>query len=173
MKNARFLPPVALAVTLGLLISGRIRFHRDRMGRVLTMEDGEKHVIFREVSCDSRKPASNESMAVLKVRFRFSRFPHTVNRVLSLLPIPIITGMPGFRRKCWTFCKESGYSQGIYQWESPVLAECYTRSSVMRLLRRRSVPGSTQHSVLPNTPVEDYLQGLCENNVSQGAREGL
>jgi hypothetical protein len=66
--------------------------------------------------------------------------------------------MPGFRQKTWTFCGETGYSQGIYQFESMELAEGYRTSPVMRILEKRSVPGSTSHELLPGTLIEDYLE---------------
>jgi hypothetical protein len=122
------------------------------------MEDGEAHVVFREVRVASSRSVPAESMTVLKVRFKFASFSPTVNRRLSLIPIPVITGMPGFRQKVWTFCEESGYSQGIYQFESMDLAEEYRKSPVMRILEKRTVPGSTSYELLSGILIEDYLK---------------
>jgi len=158
MSAARYLPPVAIAVALGRLLAGRISFPKDPTGRLLTMEDGEEHTVFREVRVASSVPVPAESMNVLRVRFKFARFSPAANRRLSLVPIPVIIGMPGFRRKIWTFCDKSGYSQGIYQFESMETAEGYVRSPVMRILERRSVPGSFSHKIVPDTLIEDYLE---------------
>jgi len=165
MPNPRYLPPVAIAVASWRLLSGRIRFIPERVGKFLTMEDGEVYSIFREVQVDSSMYVPGESMMVLKVRFKFARFSPMANRRFSLFPIPVIIGMPGFRRKVWTFCEESGYSQGIYQFESMEQAEKYSRSPVMKILEKRSVPGSTTQEFLSGTLIEDYLNnrlGLCD-----------
>jgi len=49
MPAVRYLPPVSVAVAIGRLLSGRIRFSADRVGQLLTMENGEVHTVFREV----------------------------------------------------------------------------------------------------------------------------
>jgi hypothetical protein len=157
MPATRYLPPVAAAVGVWRLLSGRIRFAGDGAGKFLTMEDGQVHAVFREVRVASSRSVPAESMTVLRVRFKFARFSPGANRRLSLIPIPVIIGMPGFRRKIWTFCEQNGYSQGIYQFESMELAEGYRRSPIMRILEKRSVPGSTSHEVLSGTLIEDYL----------------
>jgi hypothetical protein len=56
--------------------------------------------------------------------------------------------MPGLRQKTWTHCDETGYSQGIYRFESVETAETYRASPVVRILEKRTVPGSMDHSVL-------------------------
>ena len=130
MTAIRYLPPIAVVVTVWRLLSGRIRFHGDRVGKILTMEDGEVHAVFREVRVASSRSVPAESMTVLKVRFKFARYSAPVNKRLSLIPIPVITGMSGFRQKTWTFSEESGYSQGIYQFESMEMTEGYMASPV-------------------------------------------
>ena len=158
MTAIRYLPPIAVVVTEWRLQTGHIRFHGDRVGKILTMEDGEVHAVFREVRVASSKSVPAESMTVLKVRFKFASFSPTVNRRLSLIPIPVITGMLGFRQKTWTFSEESGYSQGIYQFESMEMTEGYMASPVMRILEKRSAPGSTSYELLPGTLIEEYLK---------------
>ena len=163
MPAVRYLPPVSIAVAIGRLLSGRIRFSGDRVGKTLTMENGEKHTVFREVLVASSGSVSSPSIPVssfttLKVRFKFASFSPATNRLLSLIPVPIILGMPGFRQKTWTFCEESGYSQGIYQFESPEVAEGYRRSPVMRILEKRSVPGSMEHEIMQGVLIGDYLR---------------
>lgn len=172
MSGARYLPPVAVTVAVWRLLSGRIRFPKDRVRKMLTMDDGQVHAVFREVRVDSSRSVPAESMMVLRVRFKFARFSPAANRRLSLIPIPVIIGMPGFRRKIWTFCEQNGYSQGIYQFESMEMAEEYRRSPVMRILEKRSVPGSTSHEFLPGTLIEDYLaevRGQRSGNRDQGS----
>lgn len=158
MSTARYLPPVSIAVTIGRLFSGRIRFSGDRVGKTLTMENGEVHTVFREVQVASSASVPDSSMTILKVRFQFARFSPAANRRLSLLPVPIILGMPGFRQKTWTFCEESSYSMGIYQFESPEAAEGYRRSPVMRILEKRSVPGTMEQEIMQGVLIGDKNQ---------------
>jgi len=157
MPNVRYLPPICIAAALGRLISGRISFRSEPVGQSLVMEDGEEHLVFREVRVSSSGSLPESSMAVLRVRFRFARFSPATNRRLSLLPVPIILGMPGFIQKTWTFCETTGFSQGIYQFESPETAEEYRHSPVMKILEKRSVPGSMTHEVFEGVLIEDYL----------------
>lgn len=158
MPDPRYLPPVAAGVGLWRLVSGRIRLPGDRVGRFLTTENGEVHTVFREIRVASSRSVTTEDMTVLRVRFRFARFSHPVNRILSLLPVPAIIGMPGFRGKIWTFCRDSGYSQGIYQFESLEQAEEYCQSPVMVVLEKRSVPGSMSKEIHSGTRIEDFLE---------------
>ena len=158
MSTARYLPPVSIAVTIGRLFSGRIRFSGDRVGKTLTMENGEVHTVFREVQVASSASVPDSSMTILKVRFQFARFSPAANRRLSLLPVPIILGMPGFRQKTWTFCEESSYSMGIYQFESPETAEGYWRSRVRRILEKRSVPGTMEQEIMQGVLIGDKNQ---------------
>ena len=88
MSTARYLPPVSIAVAIGRLFSGRIRFSGGRVGKTLTMENGEVHTVFREVLVASSASVPSPSMTLLKVRFQFARFSPAANRRLSLLPVP-------------------------------------------------------------------------------------
>ncbi len=124
------------------------------------MVDGEEYSVFSDVLFAPRSSYSAESMTVMMVRFKFDRYPHVVNRRLFLLFLPIIAGMPGFRRKIWSFCNENGYYKGIYQFESLELAEGYRVSPMMRVLERRSVPRTVSYRLLPDTLIEDYLDQI-------------
>jgi len=158
MPAVRYLPPVSVAVSIWRLLTGRISFPRNRVGQSITMKDGETHTVFREMQLASSTSIPADSLTVLKVRFQFSRYSPAANMRLSLIPIPVIAGMPGFRQKTWTFCEASGYSLGIYQFESEEQAEKYRNSLVMKVLERRSVPGSTSHELFPGVLIEEYLE---------------
>lgn len=157
MFSLKYLPPIALAVSAGRFVSGRIRFPRERIGKSLTMENGEEYYVFSDVQVNSSGPSVANYQAVLCVRFKFDRYSDAVNRKLFLLFTPIITGMPGFHRKIWSFCESSGYYQGIYQFDSVEHAENYKKSAVLWILEKRSVPGSISYQLLSNTSIEDYL----------------
>ena len=73
MPSAKYLPPVAFVVGIGRLVSGRIRFPKDRVGKLLTMEDGEGYYVFSDVQVTSSNSQSAESRTVLRVRFKFVR----------------------------------------------------------------------------------------------------
>ena len=142
MMNLRSLPPVAATVGLARMLAGRVHFDRQRIGRVLVVENGERQRIFREVRVDPGRKEPSDPPVTLTLRFRFARFSPATNRRLSLVPIPAIIGMPGFLRKTWTHCDETGYSQGIYLFRSAKQAETYRMSPVIRVLQRRTVDGS-------------------------------
>jgi len=146
--DLRYLPPVAAITGLGRMLTGRIRFNRQRAGDVFVEENGEQHRVFREVHVDPPGSLQGGPPVVLKIRFKFARFSSAVNRWLSLIPVPAIIGMPGFEQKTWTHCDETGYSQGIYRFESVQTAEAYRASPVVRLLEKRAVPGSMSTSIL-------------------------
>lgn len=144
----RYLPPVAAITGLGRMLAGRVRFNRRRVGKILIEENGEQHRVFREVEVDSPQRLPCGLPVALKLRFRFARFSPAVNRWLSLIPVPAIIGMPGLRQKTWTHCDETGYSQGIYQFESIETAEAYLASLVVRMLEKRAAPGSMSQIIL-------------------------
>lgn len=138
----RYLPPFTAVVGMVRMLTGQVRFNRDRLGEEIVMEEGQRHRVFREIRVHSKKGIRPGSEVTLTVRFRFARFSPRTNQVLSLIPVPVIAGMPGLLRKTWTYCDETGYSQGIYQFESNVLAQVYLRSPVVRVLIRRTAEGT-------------------------------
>ena len=162
MASIRYFPPVAVVVFFGRLLSGRIHFPKGRTGKFLTMEDGEEYFIFSDIEVVSSRSQPVKSMAVLNVRFKYDRFSDAINRRLFLLFTPIITGMPGFHRKIWSNCEKSGYYQGIYQFEAMELAEEYKSSLIMRIIEKRSVPGSISYELLSDMLIEDYLNEKSE-----------
>jgi len=162
MSSIKHFPPVAIAVAVGRLLSGRIRLLKDRTGKLLVMENGEEYAIFSDVQVTSSNSQSAESMMVLRVRFKFDRYPDAVNRRLFLIFTPVIIGMPGFQRKIWTFCEKSSNYQSIYQFESMDLAEEYKSSLIMWILEKRSVPGSISFELLSDTSIEDYLDNCSK-----------
>lgn len=114
MPSIQHLPPIALAVSAGRLLSGRIQFTKERIGKLITMENGDKYHVFNDVQVTSSGSRLAGTNAVLRVCFKYDRYSDAVNRRLFLLFNPIITGMPGFHKKIWSFCEASGVYQGIY-----------------------------------------------------------
>lgn len=150
------LPPVCLLVAGVQALLGRLRFRRRLVGRELVMDDGRRFRVFRHLSLRS---SNGVAPAVLVVRFRFATFSQRVNRLLSLVPVPLIGGFPGFQVKLWMVDEETGDWQGVYQWESAAAVELYRRSFVLGMMNRRAAPGSLTTTVIPQTRLVDYLEG--------------
>ncbi len=82
--------------------------------------------------------------------------------MLSLIPAPLIGGYPGFQNKLWMVQEETGFWQGMYEWESTEAVERYRRSWILGLMNRRAEPGSISESVILRTPLEDYVGAQIE-----------
>ena len=72
------------------------------------------------------------------------------NKRLSLVPAPFIVAQPGFRSKAWMLGRDTGMFQGVYEWDSVEDAKAYWKSFPMSLRKRRSVPGSVWHEIVPS-----------------------
>jgi hypothetical protein len=139
--------------------SGQIRFPKEHVGADLIMEDGKKFKVFRRLQI-KRKDHSIEEYAVFKVRFKFKNFNFKVNKALSMIPVPFLVGLEGFREKYWTFNENDNYFQGIYQWESKEIAEKYPDSFIFGLMTKRAATGTISYEIISNTDVSQYIQTL-------------
>ena len=119
------------------------------------MEDDRRFRVFRHLS---RGTGREGTPAVLVVRFEFKRFSQRVNGFLSLVPVPLIAGFPGFRDKVWMVDEDSGDWQGVYEWESADAVEQYRGSFVLAVMNRRAVPGTLSYEVNPRMRLTDYLE---------------
>ena len=131
------------------LLTGRLHFPRARVGKTITMPDGEDYVIFREVYLDPTPSQPKQPGAIFIPHFHVARMSPKANQIFSLLPIPLFVGLPGFRTKLWLLNKQNGDFAGLYQWDTVEDAENYARSQAMRYMTRRSVPGSVSYRVIP------------------------
>lgn len=127
------------------------------IGHLVRMPDGQEFTIFRHVTLDKKDGTAADGMPVLVVRFRFARGSQRFNRWTSLLPIPLIVGFPGFREKLWMVDAETGYWQGVYQWESDAAAQEYMDSFVLSVVNRRAVPGTITCDVATHMPVSEFI----------------
>jgi len=130
------------------LIFGRLNFPKDRIGEVLTMDDGEKFKIFRQVIIRKGRKEWGEPGAVFKVKFHVATMSQKMNKRFSVLPIPFFIGLPGFRSKLWLVNEKSGYNMGIYEWQTPKDAKNYSKSFAMKFMTKRSVPGSASFEII-------------------------
>ena len=137
--------------TLGYVIGGRLHFSQGRIGEVVTMEDGQEFVIFRQAIVDLSQNQPEEPGATLRVRFHVARMSPKQNKLFSLLPIPFFVGLPGFRSKLWMLNEASGDCQGIYEWDTVEDVKNYASSFAMKFMTIRSVPGSVSYKITPES----------------------
>jgi hypothetical protein len=134
---------VALARSVVLLLTGRVRFSRAQNGRLLTMEDGKQFTVFRHAKVDARE----EPAGVFIVRFTPAHMSVRQNIRFSLLPMIPLLGMRGFREKYWCVNKQTGECQGVYAWQTIADAQAYARSIALRFMTGRSLRGSVSHQI--------------------------
>ena len=157
-NNIRHNPFLCLLFTIGNVLRGRIHFSKEYLGKTLRMDDGQTFTIFRHVTLDFNKNNSEDTPAVFIVRFKFAKLSQQANRITSLIPIPLIAGFPGFRDKVWMVNEETGYWQGVYQWESEKAIEDYQQSFVLGIMNKRAIQESLSYTILPNTRLSEYMR---------------
>ena len=139
--------PVALLLrALTLWIKGRVHFCGDVDGNQLE-DRGETFAAFRKVVVDAGPGRPPRPGAFFRVRFRFRNLSATVNRALSLIPIPLIIAQPGFRTKTWLLGENTGDFIGYYEFDTVEAAEAYWSSLPLSMMRRRAAKGSLSHEV--------------------------
>jgi hypothetical protein len=154
MKKLTFLK--SLKVLFSRLFSGRIHFLKEYAGKILLMEDGKTFQVTRNLKVDPTQN-TDKSMAVFKVRFKFSGLPLAVNKRLSIFPAPFLMAKPGFLQKIWTVSGD-GYFQGIYQWASKEFAEAYPKSFIYKMMTKRSAQGTLSYEIIPDTELSHYIK---------------
>ncbi|MBW1849359.1 MAG: hypothetical protein JRJ27_20045 [Deltaproteobacteria bacterium] len=142
---------------IGNTVSGRVHFPKEYVDKTLVMENGQKFTIFRTLTVNSKTPGTT-GFAVFKVRFKFSGLKPEDNKRLSMIPVPFLVGMKGFRAKYWMINEDTGYFQGVYQWTSKEIAENYPDSFIFQLMTKRAASGTVSYEVLPDTDISDYIK---------------
>ena len=145
MVNFFQTPPVLLARAFGLLLNGRIRFPKNKLGECIQGE--EELRIFRQVVVDPAGDQPDSPAAIFKVCFHFARFSENTNKTLSLIPIPLIVAQPGFRSKTWLVGQTTGIYQGFYEFDTVRDAENYWTSFPLNLMKKRAVPESLTYRI--------------------------
>lgn len=149
-------------VTLGMLVRGRIRQPRERVGSAVVFPDGTRSVVFRETRVAN---GSRRQPVVLVVEFRLrfigpsGRVLHAAFRRLCVINTPLFAGFHGFSTKLWMVDPETSGYRGLYQWDGAEEAEVYA-SALAKILRPLCARGSVRWTVLPGLVLEDYLAGL-------------
>jgi hypothetical protein len=113
--------------------------------------------VYRETVVDG---PLGEDPCVLLVEFRLRAirgWGHAVFRLESQLNTPLFVGFAGFRSKLWLAHDQRDVYRGLYQWDSPVLAERYARC-LWHVLSLVSVPESIHYVVLPGRRRDELLR---------------
>ena len=154
--NVRKNPLVCLLISLGRVLIGRLKYSKEYVGTTLKMENGEEYHIFRHVK--SVPQSHDKQGSVFIVNFKFARLSQNANRIVSQLPMLLITGFPGFQVKMYALNKENGYWLGLYQWESKQVLDAYKQSFVLRLMNSRARAGSVTYHELDHYRLTDYIE---------------
>jgi hypothetical protein len=173
LSRLRLLPPVCALVAVLQGLVGRLGFERRYVGRELVMEDGRRFRVFRHLTLEGSSPRLPGPPTVFVVRFRFARLSQGLNRLLSLIPVPLIAGYTGFRQKVWMADEENDHWQGVYEWESAEAVEAYRRSFVLRLMNRRAEPESISYAVIEGTRLADFVDQCTGGPLLSPRRRGV
>jgi hypothetical protein len=144
-----FSPAASLFNTIYLVLAGRLHFPRGRKGEQWIDPDGRWFTIFRQVIVDPGKGQPPKPGARFQVRFHVANMTPQQNERFSVIPIPFIVGLPGFRSKLWMIDKGTGDFQGIYEWDTLQFAQRYAGSFAMRFMTGRARTGSVSYSITP------------------------
>ena len=142
MNKIRKIPPVCLCVALAKLLTGRLRLSDKYLGDEVRNKDGNVFIVFRNIK--TQKQISTPDACVFVVSFKFARLTHKANKLVSLIPMLIIAGYPGFIQKMYAVNKENGYWQGMYEWKSKHHLEAYKKSFVFRMMKKRAKAGTVK-----------------------------
>jgi len=148
----------SLKVFFARLFKRRVHFSKKYVGKIISMEDGKKFQVIRNLKVNSKK-GPEKLLAVFKVRFKFSGLPLRINKRLSMIPAPFLIARPGFLQKIWSVT-EDGYFQGIYQWASEEFAEKYPQSFIFKMVTKRAAENTLSYEVFPNTLLSEFVESL-------------
>lgn len=165
-KGFRKSPPVCLLNATKDLVIGHLHFSQEYSGKGILMDDGQSFRIFRHVRLEAAESCAESRKAVFIVRFKFAHFSQRTNRFASCIPIPLIVGFPGFREKIWSVNDETGYWQGMYQFESLQAIEAYRNSFVLGVMNNRAIPDSLSYKILPETSLVKYIHAHVHTSLS-------
>ena len=146
MKKHTQFPPILFAKAIFLSLKGNVHFPKDQKGS--TIKEEEDFLIFRKVVVSHKGKSPVNPCVNLKVFFRFKRFSFRINRILSLIPIPLIIAQPGFRSKTWMTGKDTDTFHGLYEWDNIEDAKQYLDSLPLNMMKRRAIPETLNCEVI-------------------------
>ena len=139
-------PFILLFRALKLRLSGKMRLTNNTKNIKFT-EQGEDFFAFRKLVVDPDNKKPDSSTVIFKIIFRFKNFSERTNRILSLIPVPLIGAQPGFRSKTWFINDKTGKFMGYYEFDSIEYVKAYCNSLPLKMMRKRALPGSLKHSL--------------------------
>jgi hypothetical protein len=139
-------PTKSIIRSVGFILTGRLHFPTDQIGKEVTDEDGNKFTVFRAVVVDPSSDQPKQPGAVLILHFRVVNMTPDQNKIYSLFPLPLYIGDQGFRTKLFTISGE--YCQSIYEWDTVQDAQNYLASMALKTVKMRSVPGSFSYKII-------------------------
>ena len=160
MNRIRKLPPICFGNSLVRLITRRLRYSKQFIGSTVYIEDGRRFTIFRHIK--DVKATTGLAGIFFIVCFKFSTLSHRANKIVSKLPMLLITGYPGFQEKMYGV-DEKGFWMGLYQWESESHLTAYKKSFVFRMMNKRAVPGSISLFEFPGNGLAEFVKRNSQN----------
>jgi len=151
-------PPVCLLDSLGRLLIGKLRLSSHYHGDQIKMEDGQEFTIFRHIF---RFPVrKTEHPITFIVSFKFGRFSHNGNRIISIIPMMLIAGFPGFQTKMYAVNEANGFWQGMDQWKTQMHLEAYLQSFVYKMMNKRAL----KETLSSETHDDQFLRDNIDKN---------
>ena len=148
-------PPVCLCISVGRLLIGKVKLSKDFVQDTIKMDDGQDFTIFRHITVFPLEDV--EQAVTFIVRFKFARLSHTANRFVSIIPMLLITGFPGFQTKMYAVNTENGYWQGMYQWKTKQHLDDYLKSFVYKMMNKRAKPETIRSWEYGNQLLLNYI----------------
>ena len=155
-KKFRKSPPVCLFISIGRLLTGKLKLSKHYLKDTVKMEDGQEFIIFRHIT--DYPVIDNEHAVTFIVRFKFARLSHNANRFASIIPMLLITGFPGFQTKIYAVNVGNGYWQGMYQWKSKKHLEEYKNSFVYKMMNKRAITDTIRSNEFSNKKLTDFIE---------------
>ena len=92
-------PLICLSLSIFRLITGKLRLSDLFIGEIIEIDDNSNFQIFRHIT--DNKVTFNSKCTVFIVSFKFSHLSHKANKLISIVPMLLITGFPGFIKKVY------------------------------------------------------------------------
>ena len=144
-------PLIGFLRTVMLFLIGSVRFNTASVGEIFTMEDGVMFKVFRHVVIRPANKNISNPQAVFRIRFQPKNMTVEQNKRFSRIPMMVFMGFHGFRSKYWMVNEETGVCQGVYEWDTLLDAERYSKSFALQFMIKRSVKGSVSYEIVDRT----------------------
>ncbi len=127
----------------------QVKYIKTEIGKKIIMEDGKEFTVFRRVVIKRYFNKDKDSEGLFLVRFT-PTMEIKKNIKLSTLLMFFIMGFKGFRSKYWCVNETDGMCLGIYEWDTIIDADRYSKSIAVRNMTKRSLPGSITFQIMQN-----------------------